>query len=180
MELQLSQMAGFMLLLGISVVGLIGASLFGHDGDIGDTDGLSHGESGPSLLSLRNLFLFGLGFGSAGAIATHLGASIVLSCVAGAVTGLVVAFVGWLFYRTISKQQATTNTNTVSLVGSRAVVSTHIPVGRMGQVVTNDQHGSTMYLDARASDANSSFAEGETVSIVFAAGNSVRVSKLSA
>lgn len=174
--MEISQMMGFVMLLGISVLGILGASLFGHDGDVElMSDGLSHGDSGPSLLSLRNLFLFGLGFGAAGAIATHLGMSLVYSCIVGAVSGLVIAFVGWLFYRTISKQQASTNTDTRSLVGSRATVATRIPAGRVGQVVTTDEHGSTIYLDARSSEAARTFAEGETVFIAEAAGNLVRV-----
>jgi membrane protein implicated in regulation of membrane protease activity len=175
--MEISQMMGFVMLLGISVLGILGASLFGHDGDVELSDGLSHGDSGPSLLSLRNLFLFGLGFGAAGAIATHLGMSLVFSCIVGAISGMVIAFVGWLFYRTISKQQASTNTDTRNLIGSRATVSTRIPAGRMGQVVATDEHGSTVYLDARSSEEDRSFTEGETVFIAEAAGNLVRVAK---
>ena len=170
-------MMGFMMLLGISVLGIFGASLFGHDGDVELSDGLSHGDSGPSLLSIRNLFLFGLGFGAAGAIATHLGMSLVFSCIVGATTGLVIAFVGWLFYKTISKQQASTNTNTKNLVGNSASVSTRITAGRMGQIVTTDEHGSSIYLYARSSEEGQSFTEGETVIISEAEGNLVRVIK---
>jgi membrane protein implicated in regulation of membrane protease activity len=176
-KMEISQMMGFVMLLAVSTVGIIGASLFGHDGDVELSDGLSHGDSGPSLLSLRNLFLFGLGFGAAGAIATHLGMSLVMSCVFGGVSGLMTSLLGWLFYRTISKQQASTNTNTRSLIGSRATVSTRIPSGRMGQVVATDEHGSTVYLDARSSEGDHPFAEGDTVFITEASGNLVRVAK---
>jgi membrane protein implicated in regulation of membrane protease activity len=173
--MEISQMMGFVMLLGTSVLGILGASLFGHDGDVELSDGLSHGDSGPSLLSLRNLFLFGLGFGAAGAIATHLGMSLVYSCIVGVANGLLTALLGWLFYRTISKQQASTNTDTRNLVGSRATVSIRIPAGRVGQVVTTDEHGGTIYLDARSSEADRPFAEGETVFIMEAAGSLVRV-----
>lgn len=173
--MELSQMMGFVMMLAVSTVGIIGASLFGHDGDVELNDGFSHGDNGPSLLSLRNLFLFGLGFGAAGAIATHLGLSLVLSCIVGASSGLLTALLGWLFYRTINKQQASTNTNTRNLVGSRATVTTRIPSGRIGQVVATDEHGSTIYLDARSSEVDRSFAEGDTVFIAAAAGNLVRV-----
>lgn len=175
--MEISQMVGFLMLLGVSALGIIGASFFGHDGDIELSDGFSHGDSGPSLLSVRNLFLFGLGFGSAGAIATHLGLSLVWSCVTGAVFGFVVALVGWWFYSTISRQQVSTNTNTRNLIGRQATVSTRIPVGQMGQVVTSDEHGSTVYLDARSSEEGASFAVGDPVNIVYAAGNQVRVAK---
>lgn len=175
--MEISQMMGFVTLLAVSTMGIIGASLFGHDGDVELSDGFSHGDSGPSLFSLRNLFLFGLGFGAAGAISTHLGMSLVMSCVTGAGMGMVIALLGWLFYRTISRQQVSTNTNTGDLIGSRATVATRIPVGQMGQVVTTDRNGSTIYLTARSSEAGQSFAEGETVCIVEAAGNLVRVTK---
>lgn len=175
--MEISQMMGFVMLLAVSAVGIIGASLLGHDGDVELSDGFSHGDSGPTLLSVRNLFLFGLGFGAAGAIATHLGMSLVMSCVAGAVTGVVIALLGWMFYRTISQQQVSTNTNTGDLVGSRATVSTRIPSGQVGQVVATDKNGATIYLTARSSVADQSFPEGEIVRIVEAAGNLVRVSK---
>ncbi len=177
--MEISQMMGFVMLLGVSTLGIIGASLLGHDSDVELSDGFSHGDSGPSLLSLRNLFLFGLGFGAVGAIATHLGSSLVISCIAGAATGLVIALLGWLFYRTISRQQVSTNTNTGDLVGSRATVATRIPVGQMGQVVTTDKNGSTIYLSARSSEEGRSFVDGETVYIVEAAGSLVRVAKQS-
>jgi membrane protein implicated in regulation of membrane protease activity len=173
----ISQMMGFVTLLAVSIAGIIGASLVGHDGDVELSDGLSHGDSGPSLLSLRNLFLFGLGFGAAGTISTHLGLSLMMSCVAGASLGVVIALLGWIFYRTLSRQQVSTNNNTVDLVGSWATVATRIPAGQMGQVVTTDKSGGTVYLTARSSEAGQSFAEGETVRIVEAAGSLVRVTK---
>lgn len=180
--MEISQMTGFMLVLGVSALCLVGSHMFGHDGDISadGSDDVSHDGDGPSLLSFRNLFLFGLGFGAAGAIATHLGLSLVLSCIAGLAAGVIVALIGWWFYRTIGRQQATTNTNTQNLVGRRATVSTYIPIGQMGQVVTTDEYGSTVYLVARSSIEGQSFVAGETVSIVEAAGNLVRVARQAA
>lgn len=172
----ISQMMGFMLVLGTSVFVLVIMSFFGHD-DIEVSHGLTDGDHGPSLLSVRNLFLFAAGFGAAGGIATHLGYAVVPACLWGGLSGVVTALLGWLFYRTISNQQSSTNTNTRSLIGRRATVSTHIPAGQVGQVVTTDPHGSTIYLDARSSEEGQVFAEGEAVRITDAAGNLVRVAK---
>lgn len=174
---QLSQMGGFFTLLGISVFAFALMSAFGHgDVEIGDHDGISSGENGASLLSLRNLFLFGIGFGASGLIATHLGYSLIWSSVIGIVFGGFVAFIGFWFYQTISRQQATTNTDTRNLIGKRATVTTHIPIGRFGQVTTQDEHGSTVYLTAHA-DGNISFEQGTSVIIIEASGNTVTVTR---
>lgn len=174
---QLSQMGGFLTLLAVSVVAFALMSAFGHgDGEISDHDGISSGENGPSLLSLRNLFLFGVGFGAAGSIATHLGYSLIGSSLIGFVFGCVVALIGFWFYRTISQQQATTNTDTRNLVGKRATVTTRIPTGRMGQVSTEDEHGGTIYLNAHT-EGDLSFEQGVSVVIAEATGNTVVVSR---
>lgn len=175
--MQISQMSGFVLVLLVSTLFLVGTSLFGHGDDVDLSDGLSNGDSGPDLLSLRNLSLFGLGFGSVGAIATHMGATLVMSCAAGTGSGLVFAFVGWMFYKTINRQQASSNTNTGTLVGKQATVSAHIAAGQVGQVIATDTFGSTIYLDARSQEDGRVFAEGEQVYILQAAGNLVRVAK---
>ncbi len=176
--MEFSQMSGFISVLVVSSFFFAMSSFFGHDDgnvDSGDS-GSTHGENGPSILSLRNFFLFGIGFGAAGSVATDMGYSLMWSSVAGFSFGVVVAFVGWLFYRTIGRQQATSNTNTRTLVGKKATVSTFIPSGRVGQVAAQDQYGNRMYLDARSSDGTD-LNEGEVVTIIDAVGNSATVAK---
>lgn len=177
--LGLSQMGGFFTLLIASVLFFVLSSHFGHDdggGDTGGDGGITSGDNGPSLLSLRNLFLFGVGFGAAGCVATHLGYSLIISSIFGVVFGAIVAFIGFWFYRAISRQQATTNTDTRNLVGKKATVSTHIPQGRMGQIVTQDEHGGTVYLNART-EADYDVDQGMQVVITEASGGTVTVAR---
>jgi membrane protein implicated in regulation of membrane protease activity len=177
--LGLSQMRGFFTLLVISVLFFVLSSHFGHDDGGGEMDGdvgVTSGDNGPSLLSLRNLFLFGVGFGAAGSVATHLGYSLIVSSIIGVGFGAVVALIGFWFYRTISRQQATTNTDTRNLVGKKATVSTYIPQGRMGQIVTQDEHGGTVYLNART-EADHDIDQGAQVVITEASGGMVIVAR---
>jgi membrane protein implicated in regulation of membrane protease activity len=173
--LGLSQMGGFFTLLMASLLCFVLSSAFGHGDDGGDAgDGISTGDNGPSVLSLRNLFLFGIGFGAAGSVATHLGYPLVISSVCGVVFGVSIALAGFWFYRTISRQQATTNTDTRNLVGKKATVSAHISQGRMGQIVTQDEHGGTVYLSALSSGAHD-ISQGTQVVITEASGGTVTV-----
>ncbi len=172
----LSQMGGFLTLLGASALFFILASLFGGDDSGGGDDGseMSHGDDGPSFLSIRNLYLFGMGFGAAGAIATHMDVSLVWAIIIGCCFGLLMAAIGWLFFRSVAKQQASTNTSTHSLIGKTAVVSSYIPAGRMGQVSAHDEHGSRVYLDARG-EQGCAYNEGDTVRIIDSIGHMVTV-----
>ena len=173
----LSQMAGFMTLLIASTLFFALSSVFGHDDGGADAgDGVTHGDNGPSLLSLRNLLLFGIGFGAAGSVATHLGYSLMLASSAGAAFGVVVTFLGLMFYRAIGRQQATSNTNTQKLIGRKAVVTTQIPLGRLGQVSMRDELGGTVYLDARSGESTT-IEQGELVYITDAAGSLVTTSR---
>lgn len=168
-----------MVLLVSCVLFFVLSSMFGHDdggGDVSDDGGLTHGDNGPSLLSLRNLLLFGIGFGAAGAVATHMGYSLIASSLAGFVFGMTVALAGWWFYRAIGRQQGSTNTDTRNLIGKPALVTTHIPPGRMGQVAAQDEYGGRVYLDARSNEGVE-INEGEPVIITEAFGNTVTVAK---
>jgi membrane-bound ClpP family serine protease len=71
---------------------------------------------------------------------------------------------------------STSNTDTRNLVGKKATVSTYIPQGRMGQIVTQDEHGGTVYLNART-EADHDIDQGAQVVITEASGGMVIVAR---
>lgn len=146
-----------------------GGDVHGHDHD-GD-DGQS-----PSIFSLRSILLFGVGFGSVGALTAKFGGTIVLSCVLGILSGVGLAAIGWFIFRTLYRQQASTTTDTTSLVGKQAFVNEAIPPGGIGQVRATNIYGQAIYLSATCEDS-SGVKEGTGVTITQAHGAQVVVRK---
>ena len=76
-----------------------------HDLDHGGADG-HHGHSMSNIFSIRNLFLFGVGFGAVGAVARYYGFSMMVSSVFGTATGFVFAALGYFLFRALYAQQS--------------------------------------------------------------------------
>ncbi len=120
---------------------------FGHDhGGDGESDGLM-----TNLFTLRNFFIFALGFGASGAIAARLGANDLIASIWGLVAGVLLALLGSALYRAMRGQQASSLTHSNALVGKRAKVLTAIPSGGRGEITTTNAQGTTVALPARSS-----------------------------
>lgn len=113
--------------------------------DFGDAD-----DSG-SILSVRNILLFCMGFGGGGAIAVALGAGLWGSIVAGTGGGVAIAAVGIVFFRVLRRQEATTNYDSSLLAGSTGTVTLEISPGRTGEISARDNRGAAVRLSATAS-----------------------------
>lgn len=144
--------------LGIAVVCLVifaVLSAFGADdhhtgitgGDMHDGDGIATSD----VLTLRNLLLFGIGFGAAGALARFLGLNPWFASGAGLLMGAVLVAIAVAFYRSIRKQESNSVTSAQSLVGKHATVTTAIPPGGYGEITTQNDLGTTVNLDAVSS-----------------------------
>lgn len=155
----------FLLIFGLSLF------LFMFFNVLGDTDtSVDVGDNVVSeVLSLKNLLLFGIGFGALGGIATYLGAGPLLASGAGLLTGVGMVVLGVLFYRAVRGQQANSSTSLNNLIGKTAVVSTRIPVQGMGEITTQNEHGTQIHLTAQSE--SSEIQEGTVVIITAFAGS---------
>src|SRR5215831_2953149 len=141
-------MVGSMMFFAVSMI-------FGFDGS-GDADvaGAGHVFSGGdgaasdgghavswNVFSLRNLFLFGSGFGAVGFLAMINGYGVKTAASGGLAAGVLIAGVGMWFFRLIASQESNTVTDLARLVGRRANVVSAIPVDGMGEIVTVNEYG---------------------------------------
>jgi hypothetical protein len=120
----------------------VGDALDGMDGDLdGDGDG--------NVLSIRNLMLFCIGFGGAGASAVSLGAGLWVSVISGVGGGFLVAAAGVTIFRVLRRQEATTSYHSEMLVGSEGTVTLDVrPSGLPGEISAVDNRGAQVRLSA--------------------------------
>lgn len=140
---------------------------FGHhdvDLDHGDVD-FDHEHGGPGLLSIRNLMLFMVGFGAAGAIATHYGFSLAVASFFGALTGLAFAVLGLLLFRVLHQQQSNSLVSDRAFVSKAARVTVAIRPGELGQIVTQSDQGGDRYWSAQTTGTRKVIGVGEVVTI---------------
>ena len=130
----------------ISIVSM----LFGgdHDSDVdhdvdhgGDGDHGDHGDSGVGfgwllypVMSVRGMSLLATGFGALGYITFYITEKLLYSCIVGALSGWLFAFVGFMLIRTFKKQQSNSLVQNESLIGLEAIVTLSIPEDGMGEV----------------------------------------------
>jgi len=175
------------------VLAIIGASftifsfIFGggaEDGDVhfdGHADA-SHPDGGSSgitlsdLLSLRNFLMFLVGFGAVGMEMTSAGYNAWQSSFGGVVGGIVLAAIGFLFYRMIAKQQGSSVTKLGALAGKQAQVITSIPEDGYGEIRLNDQFGASITLMALSKDGP--LSAGSCVEVVAVVANAATVKKV--
>lgn len=149
-------------------IGLVGfvylavSALFGglgHDTDGGhelggdnDTDGIGHGhEPTVSIFSTKVIAIFLVGFGGAGAIASHSGLSVGWAVGAGLGSGVVFGFAGWGMLRAMYRQQSNSALDTNNAIGELGQVTINIPEGGVGEVGVSVQ-GSYSTYSARTED----------------------------
>ena len=153
------------------------AELTGHL-DSSDVDTDHNGITVSDVFTLRNFLLFMVGFGATGMLAVNAGCKGWSSSGFGFLGGVTVAFLGFLFYRAIGRQQGNSATKLGALVGKDAVVITAIPSGGYGEIRTSDEFGTAVTLPAQSEDG--AIAGGFHVQILKIAANAAVVKKLAA
>ena len=134
------------------------------------------GVATSNFLTLRNIFLFGVGFGSAGAISSYLGNNTLISSFWGVGAGVLMAIVAAWLYRVVRRQESNTVANHESLEGQHARVITSIPENGFGEVSAFNQFGATVNLAAQSQDGATPV--GSSVEIVTIAGNTAIVKRI--
>ena len=142
-----------------------------HGGGEGDGDGFM-----TDLFTLRNIFLFGVGFGAIGYIARYLGAGPIGSSIAGIIAGLLMAVFGAWLFRVLREQQSNSVTSLETLVGKSARVTTTIPKEGRGEIATVNEHGVNVTMSAQSSDE--AIMENVNVTILSVVGNTATVKPL--
>jgi hypothetical protein len=118
------------------------------DGDVEAGDGI---EAAPSWLSMKLLAASTVGFGSAGLIASQLGASVGLAWViAGAGFFLVGAGTFFWVLKPLAKQQSTSLINRNSFVGRTGTIELAIPENDFGTVTFVDANSAYVTQPARS------------------------------
>jgi hypothetical protein len=124
-------------------------------------------EAGPSMLSIRLLLFFTVGFGVFGVIAMTVfnwtGIYAIFAAVAGA---FVCYFVAYYVLKLLWKQQVSTQFSVGSLVGCDALVVQKIPAGGIGEIKAKCPNtGLEKYVSAKAADVKQSIDKGEIVTV---------------
>jgi hypothetical protein len=146
------------------------SSLIFGDGD-SDHDGadhtmIDHGHGGDhdsgnafkEIFSIRNIFLFGVGFGAAGSISAVLGQGFIFTTVMASAFGLATARVGFKMVRFFYRREMCTVNSLTYLHGEEGHVTVMIPTGGFGEVVASDGMGQTVFSMAKSSG-------GETIPV---------------
>jgi membrane-bound ClpP family serine protease len=116
-----------------------GSFLFGHDGDVGHGD-LGHDmdaagdEPTISVFSTKVIATLLMGFGAAGAIAMHYGASYITASLVGVFCGVVLGGIMYFILEMFYSQQSSSLVATNSAVGCTGAVTVTIGDGEPGEV----------------------------------------------
>jgi membrane protein implicated in regulation of membrane protease activity len=108
----------------------------GHDGEYGST---------VSVFSPKIFFVFTMGFGAAGAIASIYHCGSIVSSLYGLLSGLVFGAIAYLGLSLLYKQQANSVINTDKAINQVGVVTTTINSGGLGEVTVNVLGNSRTY-----------------------------------
>lgn len=143
----------------------------GGDADTTGSDASPDGHAAISwdVFSLRNLFLFGIGFGAVGFLSVQMGYGEVTSLCGGLAAGFFMVALAVWFFRLISQQESNTITDPDALVGRPANVTTTIPANGFGEILTVNEHGTQVTLYAQSE--GSVIESGKSVVILSVAGN---------
>ena len=106
----------------------------GDDVDHGEAGGDHDGDHGPGLLSIRGLSLFATGFGGFAFLVHYYIGKVLISSVAGILSGSVFALVGVAFVSLFFKQQASSLITPSQMSGAIGIVNTPIPGEGFGEV----------------------------------------------
>ncbi len=123
------------------------------------------GVAGPGYFGLKLVFGFIIGFGLGGFLAVKNEWPIP-HYLCGLAGGAVIYFIEYHLLKLLYAQQANTQTRATSVVGQVAVVTHAIGKGGMGEIrVVTPRTGQSLFLRARAIDAEAELAEGAEVRI---------------
>jgi membrane protein implicated in regulation of membrane protease activity len=147
-------------------------ALFGADHDIdvdvdADVDvGLDGFEAGgPSVLSLKLILIFLIGFGLCGFLSAYFKTQthhVILALIGGSA----IWFVSYQALSWLYRQQSSSHVRGVSFVGQEAKVTVPIPKAGSGEVFCRIEEGNkSIYLNARAQDSEKEYQKGQTVTI---------------
>jgi len=132
------------------------------DADVG-LDGFEAG--GPSVLSLKLILIFLIGFGLCGFLAAYFHTQthhVILALIGGAT----IWFVSYQALNWLYRQQSSSHVRGASFVGKEAQVTVPIPKGGNGEVFARmDGSNKSIYFNARAQDGDAEYQRGQTVTI---------------
>lgn len=132
---------------------LVASMMFGHDQDHDadhdhdvdhDHGGGAHGPM--SVLSVKVILAFGVGFGAGGYIGARNDLSWLGSTLSGLTGGLIVGGLGYAFLNALYTRQGSSTVQTKQLVGATGVVDTTIDPGSIGKVVVSLPSGRETFL----------------------------------
>ena len=154
-----------------------GSFLFGHDVDH-DTDGghdAGGDESTVSIFSTKVLGTMIMGFGAAGAISTHYGATYLIASLIGVLCGVLLAAIVYGILEIFYTQQSTSLVATSSAVGCTGAVTVSIGESALGEVGLYLE-GQYRTFSATSGDGKP-IAKGQTVQVVRTVGSHLVVER---
>jgi len=145
------------------VMAILGAD---HDIDVDADVGLDGFEAGgPSVLSLKLILIFLIGFGLCGFLSAYFKTRthhVILALIGGAA----IWFVSYQALSWLYRQQSTSHVRGALFVGREAKVTVPIPKGGSGEIFSQlEGTGKSTYFNARAQDADAEYQRGQTVTI---------------
>lgn len=158
------------------------SALFGGDGvDVhADTDSADVEHEGAAVASqvitVRNFFLFMVGFGAAGLVAQSFGYDAFRASGFGIAGGIVLGILGFLFFRMLKRSQGNSMAYPQKLAGRKGTVTLAIPEGGAGEISMSNEFGTRISMMARSQEG--SIAEGSAIEVVTVTGSSATVKKL--
>ena len=121
--------------------------------------------AGPGHFGLKLILGFIIGFGLGGFLAEHNDWS-VPSVLCGLIGGVCIYTIEFQLLKLLYAQQANTQTRASSVVGQTATVTHAIGPGGTGEIkAVTPQTGQSLFLRARAVDAEKAYAVGDQVTI---------------
>jgi len=119
----------------------------GHDADV-HTDTIDS-DAGFTILSLRSLMAFGMFMGYTGVVALRLGAGLFVALLAGAVAGVLAAWLAWRLLRLVLRLQSSGTLDIQNTIGQTGEVHLQIParMSDTGKVMVEVQ-GALREMDA--------------------------------
>ncbi len=167
--------AGFILILGGSLLGHDHDHDVGHDHDHGDHSHDVGHDSEPtvSIFSVKVIGTFIMGFGASGAIAYHYTKEYLVASLWGLVFGLFLGAIMYGILRLIYSQQANSLIKTDSLVGLTGTVTIPIAINAPGQVTVSVGERSESYI--AMTTAGRSLPKGTKIRVVQVSGSTLQV-----
>ena len=166
------------LALGAFII-VAGSFLFGHDvdhdADAGHDAGGGGDEGTVSIFSTKVIGTVIMGFGAAGSIATHYGATYLIASLIGVLCGVLLAAIVYGILEIFYTQQSSSLVATSSAVGCSGSVTVSIGEGAVGEVGINLE-GQYRTFSATSGDGKP-IAKGQTVQVVRTLGSHLVVER---